>query len=239
MFAAVRTRFRRWDELATEVLTSRRGRRIAALFLFEFVVVLLGVLAAQMLQERAARGRAEADARAAIDRASEEVAGFRSTAEYWLRASSCLADRMDSFMRAAAGGAADSIATEPRPRMPLSALTPWSEATTITARELYGERVVANYSGLATMAAKMAQDSHELAGEWALLGLTNPELGSVTREDRLHARLAASRIKGRLASINVTARNAVEAARRLGVQANPQRSRLLTLPAGCDRQPDV
>lgn len=233
MFAAVRNHFRRWDAIASTALTGRRARRLAALFLFEFVVVLLGVLAAQMLQDRAARGRAEADARAAVDRAADEVAAFRSTAEYWLRASPCLASRMDSFMRAASGGTADSISAEQRPRMPLSALTPWSEATTITARDIYGEAAVASYSGLATMASKMAQDSHELAGEWALLGLVNPALGTVSREDRLHARLAASRIKGRLASINVTARNAVEAARRLGIQADPQRSKLLTLPPGC------
>ena len=101
------------------------------------------------------------------------------------------------------------------------------------ARQIYGDEEVSVYVGLHTMAAKMAEDSHELAGDWDLLGLVDPRLGPVSREDRINARLAAGRIKGRLASLGVTARYGVLSAERLAIPADPQRKRLLTLPAGC------
>jgi hypothetical protein len=85
------------------------------------------------------------------------------------------------------------------------------------------------------MAAKMAEDSHELAGDWALLGLVDPTLGPVAREDRLNARVAAGRIKGRLASLQVTAAHVIPVAERLAVSTDPRRARLLTLPGGCRR----
>jgi len=235
MFQAVRKYFAALSPPALDERKIRRARRLAGLFLFEFVVVVLGVLVAQMLQERAATARAETDARVAVARAASEAATFRATSEYWLRAGPCLETRMDELMRAAANNTPDSISRGPRPRMPLSAFTPWSETTTMTARRVYGDRLVSRYAALETMAAKMAQDSHELAGEWALLGLIDPALGAVGREDRFNARLAAGRIKGWLASLNVTAFHAVDAAERLGVKADPARSRILTLPDGCRR----
>ena len=233
MFQAVRKFFAASALPPMDERKLRKARRLVGLFLFEFVVVVLGVLVAQTLQERAATERAETDARVAVERAAQEAAAFRSTSEYWLRAGPCLENRMDELMRAAANGKPDAISREPRPRMPLSAFTAWSETTTMTTRRMFGDRFVARYAALETMAAKMAQDSHELAGEWALLGLIDPALGAVGREDRFNARLAAGRIKGRLASLNVTAVHAVDAAARLGVKADPARSRLLTLPAGC------
>lgn len=235
MFQAVRGFFAALSPPALDERKIRKARRLGGLFLFEFVVVVLGVFVAQMLQENAATARTETDARVAVGRAAGEAANFRATSEYWLRAAPCLETRMDELMRAAANGTPDAISRGPRPRMPLSAFTPWSETTTITARRMYGDQLVSDYAALGTMAAKMAQDSHDLAGEWTLLGLIDPALGDVAREDRFNARLAAGRIKGRLASLNVTALNAVAAAERLGVSADSQRSRLLTLPMGCAR----
>ncbi len=232
MFQAIRRQLLRWPAFEMTPARKRRAVRWGGLFLFEFTVVLLGVLAAQRLQDAAANARARSDAASAIERAEREAANFRATSEYWLRAGPCLARQMDEVMRSAALG--QGLPTQlPRPRMPLSGLTPWSESTVLAARRAFGDDLVSDYSGLHIMAAKMAQDSHELAGEWALLSLLDPRLGPVAREDRLNARLAAGRIKGRLASLRVTARNAIAAAERRGIEADPGRSRLLTLPLGC------
>ena len=232
MFLAIRRHWMRWPGLEMTAARKRRLARWSGLFAFEFVVVLLGVLAAQRLQDAAANARARDDAASAIERAEREASNFRATSEYWLRAGPCLARQMDELMRAAALGG-DLPEPLPRPRMPLSAFTPWSEATVIAARRAYGDDLVSDYSGLQVMAAKMAEDSHDLAGEWALLSLLDPRLGPVAREDRLNARVAAGRIKGRLASLRVTARNAIAAAERRSIPADPARKRLLTLPAGC------
>ena len=142
---------------------------------------------------------------------------------------------MDRLMRAAANGTDDPAVRAPRPRMPLSPFTPWSEATTLAARRAYGGQLVSDYAAIETVAAKMADDSQDLAGGWALLGLMDPALGPVAQQDRFNARLAAGRIKGRLASLQVTATNAIATAERLGISADEARSRLLTLPPGCGR----
>lgn len=235
MFQAIRQFFAVKALPALDERKVRKVRRLAGLFLFEFIVVVLGVLAAQMLQESAATARAEADARAAVARAAGEAANFRATSEYWLDAAPCLERRMAELMRAAANGIPDSPLRGTRPRIPLSIVTPWSEATALTARRVHGDQLVTDYAALGTMAAKMADDSYDLAGDWALLGLIDPSLGTVAREDRINVRLAAGRIMGRLASLQVTAVNAVAAAERLGVNADPARSRLLTLPVYCRR----
>lgn len=237
MFAAVRNRYRSFRGLFTAPPSRRRIRRLSGLFVFEFVVVLLGVLAAQMLQENFADARARRDAKATVERARQEAAGFRSTSEYWLAAVPCLERKMDELMRAAAEGVDGAELHGPRPRMPLSALTPWSEATMNAARQTYGDEAVAVYFALHTMAIKMADDSHELAGDWALLSLADPRFGPVSREDRINTRLAAARIKGRLASIGVTARYGVLSTERLAIPADPERKRLLTLPADCSGGP--
>jgi len=233
MFQAIRRQLTQWQGAQLSHPQRRRIRRWTGLFLFEFVVVLFGVLAAQRLQEAGVQARARSDAAAAVERAEHETASFRATSEYWLRAGPCLAGQMDVLMRAAATGE-DLPGEFPRPRMPLSSFTPWTEGTSIAARSAFGEGLVSDYAGLQVMAAKMAEDSHDLAGEWALLSLLDPRFGPVAREDRLNARVAAGRIKGRLASLRVTARNAVAAAERRKVATDPARRSLLTLPAGCE-----
>ena len=233
MFQAVRNYFAASSRLALDERKVRRARRLAGLFLFEFVVVVLGVLVAQMLQEYFVDARARREVAATVERARQEAAGFRATSEYWLAATPCLERKIEELMRAAAEGVDRPELQLPRPRIPFSALTPWSEATMNAARQIYGNEEATVYFALQTMAGKMAEDSHELAGDWDLLGLADPRLGPVSREDRINTRLAAARIKGRLASIGVTARFGVLSAERLAIPASPGRKRLLTLPAGC------
>ncbi len=233
MFRAVRGFLRGGSKSFRRV----RFERAARLFLFEFVVVLLGVLAAQMLQERFANARERAAAKSAMDRARSETSGFRATAEYWRSAAPCLDRNMDALMRSVATSDIIDPALTVRPRMPLTALTPWGEDTIGAVRQVYGDDVVSAFFALQTMAAKMSRDSDDLAGEWALLSLVNPSLGPVTSEDRMNARVAAGRIKGRLESLEVSAANTERLTERLGIAADPARGRLLTLPPECRELP--
>lgn len=229
MFRAVRSLF------GGESKSFRRLRfeRAVRLFAFEFVVVLLGVLAAQMLQERFTDARERGAAKSAMDRARSETSGFRSTADYWRSAAPCLDRNMDALMRSVAASKTIDPALTARPRMPLTALTPWGEDTIGAARQVYGDSVVSAFFALQTMAAKMSRDSDDLAGEWALLSLVDPSLGPISSEDRINARVAAGRIKGRLESLEVSAENAERISDSLGIAADPVRRRVLTLPQGC------
>ena len=183
MFAAVREQWAQWRGMRFPEPTRRRLRKLSGLFLFEFVVVVAGVLVAQMLQEYFAGVRAQREVSATVERARQEAAGFRATSEYWLAAAPCLERKMDALMRMAAEGADRPELHGPRPPMPLSALTPWSEATMNSARQIYGDEEVTVYLALQTEARKMAEDSHELAGDWALLGLADRKFGPVSREE--------------------------------------------------------
>lgn len=90
MFQAVR------ESLAAAL--PRRGKRLAALFAFEFVVVLLGVLAAQVVQnwarEREVR-RETLEARQRLERGYGDAIQF---AAVWTAAMPCLRERVGEIM---------------------------------------------------------------------------------------------------------------------------------------------
>src|SRR5437868_7784966 len=88
MFRAVR------DSLLNRgtLFRSHRLQRTGRLFLFEFVVVLLGVLAAQMLQGWVADRQSRRQASAAVAQLRVEAATMVSQAGFWRRSGPCLAN---------------------------------------------------------------------------------------------------------------------------------------------------
>ena len=83
---------------------SRNWPRLAGLFLFEFVVVMLGVLAAQALSERFERQRDTERARAALDRFAEDQQQYRVVGEYYARYGFCIEDMVTAMLDAAVEG---------------------------------------------------------------------------------------------------------------------------------------
>ena len=157
-------------------------------------------------------------------------------ATYWLSLQPCLRPRLDRIIRAAADGSAIPPGYFERPRMPFAPVSKWTEATTLAARRAHGDELVGDYSDISDMTQHMAAATRELSGDWSVLRLADPALGPPSAADRSNARLAAARIEARLDALVSTARYLVATADRRGIHRS---SRIIQLPAGCDRQQDV
>ena len=232
MFQAVRDHVRRWwnPELADP--RARRSRRLARLFLFEFTVVVLGVLVAQSLQEYASDLRARSDMRVQRARADFQIADSRSTSEFWLALAPCLSAQMDRVMLAVAAGetpASRDIATPP---YFTARISPWSEQSILTLRRDYGDNIAAHYVSLVDIAAFQTDHIRQLSREWAPLARADPKLGAINAADRDAVRAAAAGVKAQLERIVSNANSAVRRANALGIAAHTV-DPMPDLPAHC------
>lgn len=94
MFAAITNRITSWRRLVWSAEARRKLRHLVGLFLFEFVVVLLGVLAAQQLQVWVQDKEAHQRMLAEQARARVETARALQAARIWQVAGPCIDQRM-------------------------------------------------------------------------------------------------------------------------------------------------
>lgn len=181
-----------------------RLRRTARLFFFEFIVVLLGVLAAQMLQSWAADASARAETDQAIERSRAEALRALLIANYWLKVGPCLRDRVGEIARVAAEGGTLSAKQIGRPALPLPNTLAWPESTTLVARRVYGQQFVDRYASVALNASISRREQDAIARDWASFELLDPALGPTSESDRASVRLAATQIRAsiRLLMVN-------------------------------------
>lgn len=200
MFSAIREYFARPDD---PPLRRGRGRRLAALFVFEFVVVLFGVLAAQLLQDWfSARGdvRRAREAVAALD---EETKRFATVAEYRLRAHKCETDRLERLTAVIRSGEAASEAERATPIMPMPIVTEWSDSTRALVARHGSSRTLNRYDALRLLAHMISERQRQLENQWADFRLLAPEVRST--QDRGVLALAAARSQGLLTMIDSNA----------------------------------
>ena len=220
MFKAVRDYARHWWNPELPDPQARRTRRLSRLFLFEFTVVVLGVLVAQSLQDYASDLRARSDMRVQRARADFQIADSRNTSEFWLALAPCLSAQMDRVMRTVAAGetpASRDIATPP---YFTSRISPWSEQSILTLRRDYGDNIAAHYVSLVDIAAFQTDHIRQLSREWAPLARADPAFGPISPADRDAVRAAASSVKAQLERIVSNSRSAVRRARELGIAAH-------------------
>lgn len=74
---------------------------LSGLFVFEFVIVMLGVLAAQALSERFERQHETRRAEAALERFTEDQQQYRTVGEYYARYGFCIEDMATAMLQAA------------------------------------------------------------------------------------------------------------------------------------------
>ncbi|HQR40536.1 MAG TPA: hypothetical protein PLF26_19290, partial [Blastocatellia bacterium] len=78
--------------------------RLAGLFVFEFVVVLLGVLAAQAVADWAEDRRLAHEADVQFEQARQQAILAASVQKYWANVGPCLIERARTVASAAASG---------------------------------------------------------------------------------------------------------------------------------------
>lgn len=200
MFRAIRDYFARPDD---PLPRRGRGRRVAALFVFEFVVVLLGVLAAQLLQGWFAdRGDARR-AREAVVALDLEAKRFATVAEYRLRAHACETGRLARLMKIIRSGEVADEAERVTPIMPMPLVTEWSDATRAVVGRHETNRALNRYDSLRLMGQMISERQRQLENQWADFRLLAPEARSP--DDRGALALAAARALGLLTMIDMNA----------------------------------
>jgi hypothetical protein len=180
---------------------NRKLRRWAGLFLFEFVVVMVGVLAAQGLQNWANQRSAASRMEEARARTLRELSDNLAYAQAWTSAIPCLDQRMQEVMRRASAGSLDPGLSN-RPRLAPFILSAMDDESELLMRSRYGNRHV---DQIKVMQANLLMASDTLTSiveSWGRLSLADPQLGSVSDADRGQARLAAADIRAQLRGMN-------------------------------------
>jgi len=200
MFAAIREYFARPEEPPPR---RGRGRRMARLFAFEFSVVLLGVLAAQLLQDWFSDRRDARLALAAVSSLDQETKRFVTTAEYRLRVHDCETARLARLRELVREGKAATEAERETPLMPMPVITEWSdEMRQLVARHVDPQAL--NRHGAMRLLATMISDrQRQLEDQWADFLLLAPEARDTGNKGELA--LAVARSSGLLSAIDMNA----------------------------------
>lgn len=189
MFKAVRKSSARPGAL----FRGHKIQRTVRLFLFEFVVVLLGVLAAQMLQVFVQERQARSDANFAYEQLQQNIANLKAIGDFWSTSGPCLIDHVAMIARSAAEGKTLTSGTIGRPALPTPEFADWTEATRAAVERQFGKQVVADHASVGQQAEIIIGFNREIAADWAAFGVLDERLGRASSEDRANARLAAAR----------------------------------------------
>lgn len=189
MFRAVRGFFRPGSKSFRRL----RFERAARLFLFEFVVVLLGVLAAQMLQDVVAERRSRGNAAFAYGQLQQNIANLKAIGNFWDRSAPCLIDHVKMIASAASAPRMLPANAIGRPALPTPEFTEWTEATRAAVEQRFGPQVVADHDSVGQQAQIILGFNREIASDWSAFPLLDERLGTASAEDRANVRLAAAR----------------------------------------------
>ena len=177
---------------------SGRGKFTARLFLFEFVVVVAGVLAAQALANWVGtRAEREAGRRLFAD-ATESARQLDRTLGYWQRFAPCLRSHVASISRVAASGesmSGDAIGRPavPSPGEPQFSADDWRKIALVATPEQ-----VQSLRELQASASVHNAYSIDMARQWSTFRLLDPSLGAASPEDRSRVRAAAMQVDSTL-----------------------------------------
>ena len=177
---------------------SGRGKLTARLFLFEFVVVVAGVLAAQGLANWVGTRAEREQGRRLFADATESARQLDRTLGYWQRFAPCLRSHVASISRAAANGGSmsgDAIGRPavPRPGEPQFGADDWSKIEQVATPEQ-----VQSLRELQATASVYIAYASEMARQWSNFRLLDSSLGAASPEDRSRVRAAAMQVDSTL-----------------------------------------
>ena len=197
---------------------SGRVRVTARLFLFELLVVVIGVLIAQGLagyaQARADFAKMESER----TRVRDELTSVHSDLRTWQEAIPCLDRRMTDVMR----GAQLATVSMRRPRFPSFGY----EAPTTEIMDLIGKRYGSTEKNRLNWIADNAVNANPVIAsiitKWGRLLLVDPSNGTITEADRREARLAAADIKAQLRAMQVLSTDGIKVLTEMQIIARNQ-----------------
>lgn len=184
---------------------SGRGKVSARLFLFEFLVVVAGVLTAQAL----ANWMSDRAEQRAVDeedkRVRYEVGRSRQVAQIWAAAAPCLTARVEGIARAASTGAALDPSQLKVPRFVGYTVEPISPDLSREFHDRLGNERVDNYAVVTTAALTVVNTYRDVRGGWDRFALLDPALGPPSAADRATVRDVAVQLRSKLDLIRASA----------------------------------
>lgn len=218
MFKAIRDSAAGFGTRIGAAWRDMRGRGMVRLFLFEFVVVLLGVLAAQALASWVSERNAQAEVLQAKDALEIELAASLATSQVWDAALPCLEARVMEVATRASNGEQIPASLVARPTLYGSDLTPLGEGNSLRLNRLVGADAYQNYSAMIDHTNRIDRMSQAIAADWVQFSRVEPSMGPVREGDILAARDAAARIRSHLRSIAISINAIGVAGSRLGIE---------------------
>jgi len=207
-----------------------KRRRWVALFVFEFFVVLLGVLAAQALQswfQSRQEARTAATTKATLDRNFRSIA---LSAEIRRRGLLCYGQRLNRVLLAIKDRTPISDASAPEEALVID--LGWSGQVPALIAEHYGSPLAEKYNNIALWVESFRQAQQREQESWTDLARLSPQLGPITDADRLAAKGALIEASRDLTQIRWATGHLMDHARDL--QIEPDLSEL----AGARGAPD-
>jgi hypothetical protein len=197
---------------------SGHGKATARLFLFEFVVVVAGVLVAQALagyvQQQSDLARMEAER----SRIHYELTTAHSIFRTWRAGIPCLNQRMTEVMI----GTDFSPNAMLRPALPAPDFTPPATDVLDLIAKRHGLEEKDRLIWVAMNVAGVYAADGSIGTIWGRLTLIDPAFGPVTAADQAEARVAAADIKAQLRRIEVLSDDATMILTKMGIAARNQ-----------------
>ena len=194
------------------------GKVTVRLFLFELLVVVIGVLIAQGLagyaQTRADFARMESER----SRVRDELTSAHSALQTWQAAIPCLERRMTDVMQ----GTQRATVSTRRPRFPSFGYVPPTTEVMDLIGKRYGTTEKNRLNWIADNSANANPVIASIITKWGRLMLVDPSNGTVTEPDRREARLAAADIKAQLRAMEVLSTDGARVLTKMGISARNQ-----------------
>lgn len=184
---------------------SGRGKVTARLFLFEFVVVVAGVLTAQALANWVARRAEDRVIQEENERVRYEIGRARQNARIWTVAEPCLEQRVDEVLRMASGDGELRAGDLTAPQFTGYTVEPLPEDMRRAMGVRLGPKVIDDYAGISSVTALIVNDYREVRRGWDRFALLDPSLGSPSQADRATVRDVAVQVRSQLRHIRLSA----------------------------------
>lgn len=202
------------------------GPKWAAIFVFEFVVVLLGVLAAQMLQERfqAQQARANFEAsRTALNRQLDNVG--TSLIQRGLQAECITVNLREIIVSVEAGQPLREGVFTSHPPKGAGELTAWDGALAAQTRKYLPAQLAESYEFLGLVAGDLRNGAQREETDWATLALARSDASRLGDAGRTQVLLAANNLLHAYEGWERAPATTLRLMRQIGAEPQPNRIR--------------
>jgi hypothetical protein len=178
-----------------------RRRRWVALFVFEFFVVLLGVLAAQGLQSWFQSRQEERLAAASLATLNRNLRSIALSVEIRQRGIACYGQRLARYAQAIRDGSSIPVSLRP-PAEALVIDLGWSGEVPGLIAEHYGSELADQYVNIALWVDAFRRAQQREQESWTDLSRLSPQLGRLSEADRSAAKGALIDASGDLLHVS-------------------------------------